>query len=110
MIYPINVSDMVDLVTKETYDVNFFYLKEIKKLIVGLAERGIDFTFLQIYDGFQVDVPSQAWDAICHSGSYGNKEGLLEVMGSIVRNNEDTVEGFLTAQEILNRLDETKGE
>lgn len=51
-------------------------------------------------DGFE-----RSWDAICHYGSYGYKEGLLEVMGSIVTDNEDTVEGWLTADEIIRRLE-----
>ena len=92
---------------------NTFYLKEIGKLMIGLAERGIDFTLTKVFDGFKVDVPSQDWDAICHSGSYGSKSALLEVMGKkIVRNIHDSVEGFLTAKEILERLDalEMKGE
>lgn len=92
---------------------NTFYLKEIGKLMIGLAERGIDFTLTKVFDGFKVDVPSQDWDAICHSGSYGSKSALLEVMGKkLVRNTYDTVEGWLTAEEILERLDELeeKGE
>lgn len=92
---------------------NTFYLKEIGKLMIGLAERGIDFTLTQIFDGYKIDVPSQNWDAICHGGSYGHNYGLLEVMGAKVnRNTDDKVEGWLTADEILERLDEfeTKGE
>ena len=50
-----------------------------------------------------------AWDAICHWGSYGWREGLLEVMGSIVHGADGDVEGWLTAQDIINRL-EAEGE
>ena len=83
------------------------YLVELNKLMLGLAERGINFTFSQAFDGGKVDVPSQDWDAICHFGSYGGGDGLLEVMGARVsRNNYDSVEGYLTAEEILERLDE----
>ena len=86
---------------------NEFYLIEMKDLMLGLAKRGIDFNFSQVFDGFKIDVPSQGWDAICHSGSYGCHSGLLEVMGSaVVRVDYDSVEGYLTAQEILKRLDE----
>lgn len=42
------------------------------------------------------------WDAICHRGSYGYEDGLLEIMGSIT--NED-VEGWLTANDIIARLE-----
>ena len=48
------------------------------------------------------------WDAICHPGSYGYKQGLLEVMGSIVDVDKvgDTCEGYLTADDIIHRLDD----
>lgn len=45
------------------------------------------------------------WDAICHFGSYGYEKGLLEVAGTIVRNDDDSVEGWLTADEIIGRLE-----
>lgn len=93
------------------YELNYFYLKEIKELMIGLAKRGIEFNFTKAFDGFKVDVPSQDWDAICHSGSYGCKSALLEVMGSKINKNPyNPVEGFLTAEEILKRVDEMKGE
>lgn len=86
---------------------NKFYLIEMNELMLGLAKRGIDFNFSQIFDGFKIAVPSQGWDAICHGNSYGCRSALLEVMGSaVVRVDYDDVEGYLTAQEILNRIDE----
>lgn len=39
------------------------------------------------------------WDAICGYGSYGFKQGLLEVMGNIRDNNG--VEGWLTAEQVV---------
>lgn len=90
-----------------TTEFNKLYLIEINELMIGLAKRGINFTFEQIFDGFKIFVPSQNWDAICHSGSYGCRDSLLEVMGSaVVRVDYDSVEGYLTAQEILKRIDE----
>lgn len=57
----------------------------------------------------QIVVPDRVnrmWDAICHRGSYGYEEGLLEVMGTIVDPNcGDTVEGFLMASEVIERLE-----
>ena len=50
----------------------------------------------------------RAWDAICHFGSYGSEHGLLEVMGSAVVRARDSVEGWLTADEIIARLEETQ--
>ena len=46
------------------------------------------------------------WDAICHRGSYGAEEGLLEIYGSIVPlTASDTVEGWLTADDIIRRVE-----
>ena len=53
-----------------------------------------------------------AWDAIYHWGSYGYEKGLLEIMGEIVdtqRSGGDTVEGWMTAQDIIKRLETMKG-
>ena len=40
------------------------------------------------------------WDAICHYGSYGYEEGLLEVMGEKLIGHDD-VEGYLTAEDVI---------
>lgn len=45
----------------------------------------------------------RSWDAICHYGSYGNEQGLIEVYGSIVERSRDVV-GWLTADEIIEAL------
>lgn len=50
----------------------------------------------------------RTWDAICFRGSYGYEAGLLEIMGAIVdpvNSGGDTVEGWLTAQDIIDRLE-----
>lgn len=44
------------------------------------------------------------WDAICHFGSYGNEQYLLEVMGCIVPKFQDVM-GWLTADDIIYRLE-----
>ena len=44
------------------------------------------------------------WDAICHFGSYGFEYGLLEIAGNIVEGSE-RVEGWLTADDIISRLE-----
>lgn len=52
------------------------------------------------------DNGERKWDAICHQGSYGFEKGLIEIMGTIVSQDyEDDVEGYLTANEIIERLD-----
>lgn len=48
------------------------------------------------------------WDAICHPGSYGYEDGLLEVMGDPVTNSD--VEGWLTADEIFARWQKWEAE
>ena len=80
------------------------YTEEMKKLAEGLVERGIAFTFTPIYEGCQIIV-KDTWDAVCHEFSYGGKHGLLEIMGTLVHNDNDDVEGYLTTEDILKRLD-----
>lgn len=82
------------------------YIEEIGVLATGLMVLGIPFTFRKIWDGYQilVQTDNSRWDAVCHSGSYGHEKNLLEIYGSIVRDDEDSVEGWLTATEVLARL------
>lgn len=44
------------------------------------------------------------WDVICHEGSYGCDEGLLEGMGTIFTQGD--VEGWLTADDVIRRIEE----
>ena len=48
---------------------------------------------------------TRLWDAICHHGSQGYEQGLLEIYGEIVHPmiDGDSVVGFLTADEIINK-------
>lgn len=46
----------------------------------------------------------RCWDVICHWGSYGYEDGLLEGMGDIFNGGID-VEGWLTAQDVIDRLE-----
>lgn len=58
-------------------------------------------------DRHQICVPNQQyilWDVICQEGSYGYRDGLLEAYGDIVEVN-DMVEGYLTAQDIIERIE-----
>lgn len=75
---------------------------EITALAIGLKQKNIPFTQKRAFDGWQIICDD--WDAILHCGSYGHSAGLLEIYGSIVRNEDDDVEGYLTATEILSRL------
>lgn len=89
---------------KEKESIN---LTELGILCSWLATNEFHFTFKTFLDGAQIIVyskdGSRAWDAVCHSWSYGHENGLLEVMGCIVDEDEyeDTVRGWLTAEEVI---------
>lgn len=76
---------------------------EMMKLAFGLYDRGIEFSAKSFFDGIQIVVGDWDWDAICHSGSYGHEDGLIEVMG--LPQCQDDVIGHLTAEEVLNMVD-----
>jgi hypothetical protein len=71
---------------------------EMLKLAKGLSERNIDYSVRSFLDGIQIIC--EDWDAICHKGSIGHENGLIEVMGLA----EDVV-GYLTANEVLDMID-----
>lgn len=49
-------------------------------------------------------------DAICHIGSYGHEDGLIEVMGlNIDKEKEGLVKGWLTAEDVMDMLKDTNG-
>ena len=77
---------------------------EMMKLAFGLRDRGIGFKMQSFFDGIQIVVGDFDWDAICHSGSYGHENGLIEVMG--LPQCQDDVIGYLTAEEVLKMVDE----
>lgn len=43
----------------------------------------------------------RSWDAVCHEGSYGGKDGLLEIYGTICND----VIGWLTADDVIKILE-----
>lgn len=77
---------------------------EMMELAFGLRDRGIGFKMQSFFDGIQIIVGDFDWDAICHSGSYGHENGLIEVMG--LPQCQDDVIGYLTAEEVLKMVDE----
>ena len=77
---------------------------EMMKLAFGLRDRDIKFSVKSFFDGIQIVVGDFDWDAICHSGSYGHENGLIEVMG--LPQCQDDVIGYLTAEEVLKMVDE----
>ena len=76
---------------------------EMMKLAFGLYDRGIEFKAKSFFDGIQFIIGDWDWDAVCHSGSYGHENGLIEVMG--LPQCQDDVIGWLTAEEVLNMVD-----
>ena len=48
---------------------------------------------------------TRLWDAVCHTGSYGNAQGLLEIMGSLVTEEGYDVIGWLTAEDVIRRVE-----
>ncbi len=74
-------------------------MNEMDKLAEGLKAKGMAYERRPLFDGEQI-VCGQ-WDAICHRYSYGHERGLLEVMGLPSLCVDDSVRGWLTAEEIL---------
>lgn len=83
------------------------YKKELKKLAMGLIDKGIAFKFHELYNGGQI--VTDTWDAVCHDFSYGHERGELEVYVTDINSLGDLgdcdVKGYLTARDILDRLE-----
>ena len=86
---------------------------EIDKLIKILNAQGvcspIDWKVVELYGRPQViflnpQSEEQIGDAVCHFGSYGHQEGLIEVMG-FPFSDEEGVVGFLTADEVIHQIE-----
>lgn len=86
--------------------------EEMDKLEKYLKDDGYIYERNSQYDGEQIIVYDnrgrRQWDAVYHFFSYGHEDGLLEIMGTIVKDKDDDVEGYLTADDIISRLEETK--
>ena len=90
-------------------------MSELDKLEQYLKENNIEYTREDkergVFDTHQIivfDKGNRIWDAICHYGSYGYEEGLLEVMGEpVVKPTDgDSVCGHLTAEDVIERWEE----
>ena len=82
---------------------------EMDKLIVMLCKADIPFDLAIHFGRPQVVYPSienHVCDAVLHWGSYGREKGLLEIMGLVNEEVEDDVEGWLTAEEVFERIAE----
>lgn len=66
-----------------------------------VIRRGYD----HFYDRHEIFYPDKARhisDVVCFHGTYGWEDGLLEQMG-LLPDCEDTVQGYLTAEEVFER-------
>ena len=82
---------------------------EMEKLMSALTTYNIPYeTSLDCTgEGLQVWYPSRddnICDVICHKYSYGGSEGLLEMMGLVPDDWGDSVQGYLTAEEVFGRI------
>ena len=83
-----------------------YSLSEMDKLEFYLFENNIEYKRIvkendPCYGNFD-QIRCGKWDAVCHNGSYGHEEGLLETMGMSEDNGDVT--GWQTAEDIIARL------
>lgn len=80
---------------------------EILKLKEMLENENIPFAFAPHFDGYLVHYPEmQDFDcsAIQFFGSYGHDQDLIEIMGLMQEGDESDIIGYLTAEEVFNRI------
>ena len=88
-------------------------MSELDKLEKYLKEHNITYERIDkegVFNRHQIIVKDEdgvvIWDAVCHFGSYGYEEGLLEIMGTLVRpEDRDSVAGWLTAEDVIKRIE-----
>lgn len=66
-------------------------------------DTGSDFDIHQI-KVFSPDCRKRELSVICHRGSYGYREGLLEIFGSRITGTSDVL-GWLMAEEVIEMLE-----
>ena len=84
------------------------------KLLMMLSESDIPFEIKYWKDSkmfgknvvqiFYPSIDNRICDVICHKFSFGYDKGLLEIMGLVSKDCYDDVEGYLTAEEVFNRI------
>ena len=85
---------------------NRLYVTESANLVRLLVVAGVPHEVRILYDGVQVLYPNlfrSVGDVVCHNFSYGHERGLLEAMGVGACDEEDDVEGWLTAETVFDR-------
>lgn len=84
--------------------------KEIFRLKEMLEKENIPFIFRNVFDGFQICYPDTKKQRECsvieHKGSYGHNQDKLEIMGLLTDKEviNDDVVGYLTAEDVFNRI------
>ena len=85
--------------------------QEILKLDSMLTEAKVPHKLTRLFDGWQVCYPDddphiRVCDAIEHRGSYGVGGDMLELMGLLSEDEMrlDSVKGWMTAQEVFDRV------
>ena len=98
-------------------------MSEMDKLEAYLKEKGFNYEHIvrpeEKEDGYILQTERNMivlndengeylWDAICHYGSYGYEQGLLEIYGTLVNEEKDgdSVKGWLTAEDVIKRIEE----
>lgn len=77
----------------------------IANVAAALSNLHIPNELVRCHDGLQLLFPWTEADVIQHSGSYGSKANLMEVMGLLDDNEtDDTVAGYLTAIDVMRRI------
>lgn len=82
-------------------------LTEMDMLVDLLIVAKIPFEERSIWGGRQVVYPNddnRVCSVVCHSFSYGHEDGLLEIMGLCDEDEEDSVQGWLTALDVFCRI------
>lgn len=90
-------------------------MTEMNKLEQFLKNNGVVYDreyraggeIIKVYDS--AEKHDVLWDAIINDFSYGRVDGLLEIYGSIVdKEADDSVEGWLTAEDVIKRYQKAK--
>jgi hypothetical protein len=86
---------------------------EMYRLINMLIEQKARFRVEELFGfpcvRFYNESGIEIGDAICHIGSYGHEDGLLEVLGLNIDKEKDgcCVKGWLTAEDVIDMLMDT---
>ena len=89
----------------EDFRIRALQYPAIVDVAAALGNLHIPTKLVECHDGFQLLFPWTEADVIQHSGSYGSKANLMEVMGFLDDNEtDDTVAGYLTAIDVMRRI------